>query len=105
MNVDTRAKLTQESFVNYLGQMGIQRHLLAIWPRSLEEAVQAGNEYLQLPGPRTNPSHVVCAFKAEGEEGQTEKHESLVQAIGATGQSAILNALELLTSRFDELEA
>lgn len=48
-----------------------------------------------------NPGLVVCAFEAEAKEGQTERDDPIVRAVGTKVESAILKALELLTGPFD----
>lgn len=37
-----------ETFSNILGNTYLQRHLLAIETRTIEDAVRAGNEFLQI---------------------------------------------------------
>ena len=45
-----RIEMAVDQFSNSLGHAGLQRHLLAIRPRTLPEAVSAGNEFLQIKG-------------------------------------------------------
>ena len=44
----TRHDLYLECFQNSLGSASLQRHLLAVKPTTLDEAVLANNEYLQV---------------------------------------------------------
>ena len=43
-----RAGMRMETFCNTLGYLPLQRHLLAVPIHTLEDAVRAGNEYLQI---------------------------------------------------------
>jgi ElaB/YqjD/DUF883 family membrane-anchored ribosome-binding protein len=45
---EMRREMSLDHFSNSLGNPGLQRHLLAIKPGSLPDAVRAGNEYLQV---------------------------------------------------------
>ena len=49
---DHRIEMTLELFCSSLNNAYLQRHLLAIKPQDLDEAVEAGTEYLQI-----QPSH------------------------------------------------
>ena len=56
--MNTRHDLYLECFQNSLGSAALQRHLLAIKPSTLDEAVLAGNEYLQVQVRPTPPSTI-----------------------------------------------
>ena len=62
-------QLVLEQFINTLNHAGLQRHLLAVRPEGLTEAVTAGGEYLQVKNTYTG----VKQLELEGEEeGETE---------------------------------
>ena len=46
--LEHRARMKMETFCNTLGYLPLQRHLLAVPIHTLEDAVRAGNEYLQI---------------------------------------------------------
>ena len=54
----TRQDMYLECFQSSLGSTALQRHLLAIRPTTLAEAVLAGNEYLQVQVRPTLPSAI-----------------------------------------------
>ena len=56
-------------FCNSLNQAYLQRHLLAMRPQNLAEAVKAGNEYLQI---KPNSSPEVTSRQVEKGEGHPE---------------------------------
>ena len=46
-----RRELALEAFLNTINNSYLHRHLLAVAPRSIDVAVRAGNEYLQVKLP------------------------------------------------------
>ena len=69
-----------DTFCGSLGNAGLQRHLLAIQPQTLAEAVQHGQEYLQVKSDRTqsDPSKIRVM---EGSESELELEEPTPLAI------------------------
>ena len=57
-----------EVFANTLGNAYLQRHLLAVGPRDLDEAIRAGNEFLQIRPVGTNTSPKVRVVEDDYEE-------------------------------------
>ena len=64
-----RQEMILDLFCNSLNQAYLQRHILAIRPQSLAEAVKAGNEYLQI---MPNSSQGVTSRQIDEEEGHPE---------------------------------
>lgn len=67
-----------DTFQTSLGNSNLQRHLLAIQPQTLEAAVQAGNDYLQIQPGQHNP---VIRQVEEGEGNNARKVDDPVQAL------------------------
>jgi hypothetical protein len=65
---ENRNTLALESFHNTLGQPTLQRHLLAMRPSTLTEAVQAGNEFLQIKQASQSPRPNIHAFNDNMED-------------------------------------
>jgi len=61
---EQRQQLALDTFVASVGNPSLQRHLLAVNPATLEEAVRAGGEYLQVKTP-----YQVGVRQVEGEDG------------------------------------
>jgi hypothetical protein len=60
--------LALECFFNTLSHPALQRHLLAIQPDSLTQAVQAGNEFLQIKPASQQPRSSIHALEDDGED-------------------------------------
>ena len=86
-------------FCNSLNQAYLQRHLLAIRPQSLAEAVKAGNEYLQI---KPNSSPGVTIRQVEEEEGHPETVQ--VAQSKPTEMETLFQALRQLTSEVASLQ-
>ena len=80
-----------------MNQAYLQRHLLAIRPQSLSEAVKAGNEYLQIK-PNFNPGVTVRQI----EEERTPEAVQVAQS-KPTEMEVLLQALRQLTSEVASL--
>ena len=82
-----------DTFQTSLGNPYLQRHLLAIQPRTLEEAVRAGNEYLQI-----RPFQANSAIRQieEEPEGQARQVDDPLQAL--------LKAVSRLTEEVNALK-
>ena len=64
-----RLEMSLDSFCNSLGLTALQRHLLAVRPESLQAAVLAGNEYLQV---KTNPAGIRRVEDAENHSSEED---------------------------------
>ena len=62
-----------ETFCNTLGYLPLQRHLLAVPTHTLEDAVKAGNEYLQIKPANERGSTNVRQIEEEEGANPTEK--------------------------------
>ena len=65
---DHRAGRKLETFCNTLGYIPLQKHLLAVPTHTLENAVRAGNEYLQKKPPNKRRNTNVRRIGDEEEE-------------------------------------
>ena len=94
----TRQEMALETFSSTLGNAYLQRHLLAIRPESLEEAVRSGNEFLQV--------RVTTNAGVRSVAGEESEEEAVVQAkqIKADPMEAILVALANLTKEIGQLK-
>ena len=69
MDVEQRKEMTVETFASTLNNLSLQRHFLAVETSTLEAAVRAGAEYLQIrPSPSGPAIRVV-----EEEAGETDR--------------------------------
>lgn len=93
----TRREMALETFGSTLGNAYLQRHLLAVRPDSLEEAVRAGNEFLQVR-PSSNAG-IRSIAEEEGEEVEVQAKQ-----IKADPMEAILVALTNLTKEIEQLK-
>lgn len=94
----TRNEMALETFCSTLGNAYMQRHLLAIRPASLEEAVRAGNEFLQIrPSPNTGVRGIT-------EEEADAEPETQTRQIKADPMEALLAAIANLTKEVQQLK-
>ena len=93
------ADLLLDLFCNSLNQACLQRHLLAIRPQSLAEAVKVRNKYLQI---KPNSSPGVTIRQVEEEEGHPETVQ--VTQSKPTEMETLLQALRQLTSEVASLK-
>ena len=94
-----RQEIILDLFCNSLNQAYLQRHLLAIRPQSLSEAVKAGNEYIQI---KPNSNSGVTIQQIEEKEGNPEAVQ--VAQSKPTEMVVLLQALRQLTSEIASLE-
>ena len=92
----TRQEMALEHFVHSLNYVGLQQHLLAVRPDTLEEAVSAGNEYMQVKQP--GPAGVRQIEVLEDPEGQAEE-EGKVEVVAPPPS----NPIEALMTAVAEL--
>ena len=107
-----RAGLLVDQFSSTLGNAGLQRHLLAVPTPTLEDAVRAGNEFLQVQPTLQRPARPsIQTVDEEEEEGQ-------VQGVGQESRPSpkpaptpvepmaeMLKALTALTQQLVHLQA
>ena len=94
-----RQEMILDLFCNSLNQACLQRHLLAIRPQSLAEAVRVRNKYLQI---KPNSSPGVTIRQVEEEEGHPETVQ--VTQSKPTEMETLLQALRQLTSEVASLK-
>ena len=89
---DQRRNMAKDMFLTTIGNAYLHRHLLAVRAESLEDAVRAGNKYLQVQQPRI-PGAAIRGIQQEDEEMDeirevstkpevTDPMQQLVQSIG-----------------------
>ena len=89
----TQEGMMLDTFCSSLGHAALQRHLLAIRPETIAEAVIHGNEYLQVRGDKVPPEPKVRAMdEAEG-------------SIEATEQSALTLLTKMVQQLATQVEA
>ena len=94
--------LVLDTFCSTLGHSYLQRHLLAVQPQTIEEAVRAGNEFLQVPT-ASSRSSVRTVEDCEPQPGKEGNPEGQVARVN-TGMEAVLEALAKLTSEIKQLK-
>ena len=96
----TRNDLMLDTFCSSLGNASLQRHLLAIRPQTLPEAVQYGNEYLGVKTERAQPDSVKIRIVENDEptEGQAASASTSLLA-------SLKKSMELLTAKVEQLQA
>ena len=80
-----RAEIRMEAFCNTLGYLPLQRHLLAVPIHTLEDAVRAGNKYLQIkPAGERGSTNIRQVGDEEEEEGFTSPTEKALTTLMKT---------------------
>ena len=74
---ETQESMMLDTFCSSLGHAALQRHLLAIRPENLTDAVTHGNEYLQIKGDRASPEPKVRVLGEDAEEVETPEQSAL----------------------------
>jgi hypothetical protein len=92
-----RASMSLETFCNTLGNTNLQRHLLAVQALTLEQAVRAGNEFVQIRGPSV-PGSAIRAVDEEIEE------EDRVAAVDQGIMGTLMKVLQQLSEKIDQLQ-
>ena len=90
-----------ETFLSTLNNAYLQRHLLAVNPATIREAVQAGGEFLEIR-PASNPD-VRAVLVSMGEAPKVEKIPDV--EVGLTSMEMLLEAVKTLTKEVSELKA
>ena len=96
--LDTRHDLYLECFQSSLGSASLQRHLLAIKPSNLDEAVRAGNDYLQVQVRPTPPSTVHQV------EEDAEAPPTKAAPLQPEPLTALMEAMTQLTKQVSQLQ-
>ena len=93
---DTQAEMMLDTFCSTLNNTALQRHLLAIRPESLTEAVQHGNEFLQVRSDRqASDQNKVRALEETEEE---------VQPVDSDPLSALTKMVQQLAETMVQLQ-
>ena len=93
-------RMTMDIFYSSINNGYLQRHLLAINADTLEEAVRAGNEFLQIKV--TVPGSSVR--QVSGEEGEPEETNQVAQVV-SNPWNALLQAMQKLTEEVNNLKS
>ena len=103
--VEVRRTMAVDTFSSTIGNGYLQRHLLAVETPSLEAAVRAGNEYLQIqPGNRTGERQRVTTFNDEREEQEEEIQRTEQVSTPVTDPIVkMTEALVALSNKIDKL--
>ena len=100
----TRQEMSLEHFIHSLNYVGLQQHLLAIRPDTLEEAVSAGNEYLQVKQPgQTGIRQVETPEDSEG-QAETEGRVEVVALPPSDPMAVLMAAVTQLTQSVESLK-
>jgi hypothetical protein len=94
-----RDDLALETFCNTLGNMSLQRHLLAIQARNLEQAVRAGNEFLQVQAPLHQGTSAIRAV-----EDDHLNPDDCIAAVNPSLMSTLIQLMQQLTDKVDKLQ-
>lgn len=98
MNVDQQRDMAVETFASTLNHPALQRHLLAVATPTLETAVRAGGEYLQI-----RPSQSGPAVRAIDEEGSEADRVSPVTS--ETLMTTMMGVMQGLISQLEKMAA
>ena len=86
-----RARMRMETFCNTLGYLPLQRHLLAVPIHTLEDAIRAGNEYLQMkPASERGGTNI----RQVGDEEEEEEVSSPTEKVLTTVMKTMLQLVE-----------
>ena len=94
MDADQRREMALETFASTLNNPSLQRHLLAVATPTLEAAVRAGSEYMQI-----RPSQNTSAIRVVDEEiGETDRVNPV------TSETLMGNMMGVLQGLMSQLE-
>ena len=100
----TRQEMTLEHFIHSLNYVGLQQHLLAIRPDTLEEAVSAGNEYLQVKQPgQAGIRQVEVSEEIEG-QGEAEGRVETVALPPSDPMTVLMAAVAQLAQSMEAIQ-
>ena len=102
---DLRRSMAVDIFASTIGNGYLQRHLLAVATPTLEEAIKAGNEYLQIQtGHRAYTKQAVAMFDDGREEEEASLHSMQGATMGVTDpMTKLLEAVQALTQKVELL--
>jgi hypothetical protein len=95
---DHRQRLVLDTFQNTINHAYLQRHLLAINPRTLKDAVRAGNEFLQIKTTNFPGSQVRSIDEME------YKPIPDVQAVQTNPLDSLVKMIQQLTSEVSSIK-
>ena len=106
--VDLRRSMAVDLFSSTIGNGYLQRHLLAVHTPTLDEAVKAGNEYLQVPVGYRHPSQKVHMLENGRKEEEEEEEEETMpkptrQSTRLDPMVEMVKALTALTNKVEAL--
>ena len=94
---DHRAGMRLETFCGTLGYLPLQRHLLAVPTHTIEDAVRAGNEYLQMkPANEKGNTNV----RQVGDEDEEETENPTEKAL-----TVLMKAMQQLVEKVEQLQS
>ena len=106
--VDLRRSMAVDLFSSTIGNGYLQRHLLAVHTPTLDEAVKAGNEYLQVPVGYRQPSqkvHMLENGRKEEEADEEEEEETVLNTIQqVTEFDPMVEIMKVITTLTDKVE-
>ena len=104
--VDLRRSMAVDLFSSTIGNGYLQRHLLAVHTPTLDEAVKAGNEYLQVPVGYRQPSQKVHMLENGRKEEEEEEEETMPKPTRqSTRLDPMVEMVKALTALTDKVEA
>ena len=92
-----RDELVLEAFCSTLGNLPLQRHLLAVQAQTLEQAVRAGNEYLQIKAVGSNGTSTIRAVADADADDQ-------VAAVQPSIMGTLVTLMQRLTEKVDRMQ-
>jgi hypothetical protein len=96
--VDHKQRLVLDTFQNTLNNTYLQRHLLAINPRTLEDAIRAGNDFLQIKNTNFPGSQIRAV-----EEGENVSIPE-VQTIQTNPLDSLMKMMQQLTAEVSSIK-
>ena len=100
-----RVQMALDTFCNTLGHAYLQRHLLAVHADTLEDAVRAGNEYLQIKPPSSSSIRQIEGEDIPGDAGRCREDHFQVNQAAGSGWEALMRTLQKLTAEVESLKA
>ena len=94
---DNKQRRILDLFQSTLGNAYLQRHLLAVNTPTIEEAVRAGNEFLQIK-PMSMPNSNICTIEDD------EEDRMGVQEVRTTPIEEMIKTVKKLTEEIEELK-
>ena len=100
-----REDMVLEMFSNTLGHTYLQSHLLAVGPRTLEAAITAGNEFLQLRQQATRTPPGTALRVVEEPEGETEATQAEpIRKVDSGVLATLTQTIQLIMERLEQMD-